>query len=241
MHTNDIRHLALIEEVRCAIYLIQEGLLSLNRLDGANDFAHLPIFLFSNGFERLLKMVICLDYLERAGKFPDTPDFRREIKTHNITKLLSSIIEISKNWGYTERCLAAKQDMNFLETDQDLQALVKLLSEYGEASRYYNINLIIGEKNKREDPIRIFESYCTDVFTRQPDWQQKITCPNPGEKIDANIRYVNKQIIVLLQKFARALCRMFTIGKLGQTGKQLSGIIGVFLFIKDEELGRIQT
>ncbi len=241
MQSDPIRNLALIEEVRTAIYLIQEGLISLNRLDGANDFVHLPILLLSNGFERLLKMVICLDYLERKGKFPTASSFKHE--HHNVTRLLNEVIRIAKEWNYGKSKRATKDDMTFLEKDADLKRMVVLLEKFAcKAGRYYNIDVILGKKRSADDdPVRLFESYCDDVFTRQPDWQNKITGENLGEKMDANIRYVSHHITTLLQRFARALCRMFTLGRLGQIGSQQTDTIGCFLYLQDKDLGQVQS
>ena len=49
--------IAVVDEVEAAISFIDVGLTSLKRL-ALDDFAHLPILLLSNGFERLLKMII---------------------------------------------------------------------------------------------------------------------------------------------------------------------------------------
>ncbi len=212
----------------------------MNQLDGANDFAHLPILLLSNGFERLLKMVICLDYLEREGSFPDSPGFRKKIKTHRVDHLLGRVIDAAKGWDYAERCVATRTDMDFLENDADLRRLVVLLAGYGESARYYNMNVIVGERNILDDPVQLFDSYCTDVFMRQPDWQERVSGDGIGEKIDEDIRHVNRHITELLQRFARALCRMFTLGKLGQAGQQLTGIISMFLLLRDEDLRQVQ-
>jgi hypothetical protein len=238
-----IRRLALIKEVTTAVYLIQEGLISLNLLSGANDFAHLPILLLSNGFERLLKMIWCLDYLQREGKFPAHPTYDRHCKHHKVTELLEQVISIAERWNYSERCEATKTDMDFLQHDADLKRIVALLERYAQAAgRYYNIDVIVGKKHSEDDdPVRLFDSYCDDIFFSQSDWQNKITGENLGEKMDVNIRYVNHHITTLLQRFARALCRMFTMGRLGQIGSQQTGTIGCFLFLQDKDLGQVQS
>jgi len=237
--SEQIRHIALIEETRTAIYLIHEGLISINRLNGANDFAHLPILLLSNGFERLLKIIICLDYMERNGELPMASSFR-PYEHHKLTQLFDKVIQTAEEWNYGKDRKASKDDMVFLEKDVDLKKVIILLEKYADAGRYYNIDIILGKRrSSKDDPLRSFESYCFDVFTRQPDWQKKITGENLGQKLDGSIRYINQQIIILLQRFARALCRMFTLGKLGKTGKQLIGIIGNFLFLQDEDLGNV--
>jgi len=200
-----IQEIALTDEVDVAISFIDEGLASLKRLE-IDDFAHLPILLLSNGFERLLKMIICLDYRQQNSEFPNTPAFRRKIETHNVENFLREVVDISKRWKYEEKSAETKKDMDFLETDAELQNIVKLLTEYGISSRYYNINIIIGEKNSYGKPATLLGDYCRN-FEEKLRWEKKVTT--------GNIPSFREHITRLLQQFRRALCRMFIWGKLG--------------------------
>lgn len=230
------QEIAMIEEVNCAIYLIEFGLIALNRVSNAE---HLPILLLSNGFERLLKMVICLDFLKHKGQFPDTSTFK---KTHNVDQLRDRVNDIVKKWEYAEKCATAREDINFLQNDGDLKELVGILTKYGKpkGGRYYNIDVVIGEENIGNDPIQLFDSYCTQVSRRQPNSQKKTTGVTPEEKIDESVRYVNRQITMLSQRFARALCRMFIWGNLGQIGQDIANIVEDFLCLRDEDLGKVK-
>jgi hypothetical protein len=237
---NTIRQLALIQEVTTATYLIQEGLFSLNRLSRANDFAHLPVLLLADGFQRLLKMIWCLDYLHRKGEFPDRRTYNEHCKHYKVTELLDQVINVARQWDYSEKSEAAGIDMEFLENDADLRQIVDLLEKYADAGRYYNIDLIIDAgRSPDDDPIRLFDSYCDDVLFRCTDCQDKTNDNNLGQRTEQDIHHVNRQITVVLQKFARALCRMFTLGRLGQPAQQMTGIIGTFLRLRDRKLGKI--
>ncbi len=210
-HTiQEIQEIALMDEVDVAISFIDVGLTSLKRL-AIDDFAHLPILLLSNGFERLLKMIICLDYREQNGEFPNTSDLKK-IKTHNIKDLLQRVVNISKRWKYEKKSAETKEDMDFLENDAELQSIVKFLTEYGISSRYYNINIIIGEKNSYGKPTKLLEDYYWD-FEEKLHREKNVTT--------GNIPSFREHITRLLQQFRRALCRMFIWGKLGQTGKEI--------------------
>jgi hypothetical protein len=227
-----IQEIALIDEVDVAISFIDVGLTSLKRL-ATDDFAHLPILLLSNGFERLLKMIICLDYREQNGEFPNTPDFRKEIKTHNVEELLQRVVDISKTWECEKKTAETKDDMDFLENDAEFQRIVKLLTGYGSSSRYYNINIIIGKKNSYGKPAKLLEDYCWD-FDKELRWEENITTDN--------IRCFREHITRHLQQFRRALCRMFIWGKLGQTGKEIGESILVdIIHLRDEDLGQVKT
>jgi len=239
--SNQVRHSALIEEVRTAIYLIRQGLVSLNELSGANDFAHLPILLLSNGFERLLKMVICLDHLERNHSLPTQSSFRRH-EHHRVTELLKEVIELAKRWDHGMSRAATRDDIAFLENDEDLHRIVALLQKYADAGRYYHIDVILGKARSPEDnPVQLFESYSMEVLSRKPNCQDMIRGNNPAEALESTISYINKEVTILLQRFARALSRMFTLGELGQIGKRMTGIIGVFLFLQDQDLGTVRS
>src|SRR4030042_3998603 len=211
------QEIALLEETKTAIFLIREGLISLRSLKNDVDFAHLPILLLSNGFERLLKILIILDAFING---PEKPDFRG-IKTHNIHDLLRRVIEIEKKWDYENRCPETKKDIAFLEKCDDLQKFVELLTNFVDKSgRYYNVDLLIGKKKDYSNPSELFILYLDDK-TRQ------------------GISDTICHTITLIQQFARALCRMFIWGDPGQTGKDMAGIVGYFLDLQDSQLGLI--
>ena len=48
---------------------------------------------------------------------------------------------------------------------------------------------------------------------------------------------IGTRLISRLERFARALCRLFTIGGLGPEAAQYTGIIAPFLFLSDDKLG----
>lgn len=98
---------------------------------------------------------------------------------------------------------------------------MKLLTKFGDKSgRYYNIDLLIGKKKNYNDPSKLFISYLDD-------------------KMSEGITDIICHITMLLQRFARALCRMFIWGELGQTGKDMANIVGYFLEVEDGDLGLI--
>jgi len=205
MSVSTNKKIELCEEVNCAIYFIEFGLIALNWI---KNVEHLTILLLSNGFERLLKIILCLDYLEQNGQFPDSKSFRKH-KNHDIEKLLKQVIDITKKWKYQEKCESTRVDMGFLENDCELKRLIKIMSDYGKGNRYYHTNILIGQKIIGSDPAQLF-----------------------GSNHIGNTKF--------LQRFARALCRMFIWGELGQIGKDLSQIVGDFLDLQDETLEQVE-
>lgn len=213
--------IALAEEVKTATFLIREGLFSLKCLYDDEDYAHLPILLLSNGFERLVKTIICLSCL---GKKPVDPDFGN-IRTHNITKLLERVRETAKGWRYEKKCAETKEDMVFMNKCKALHKLVKLLADFGDKSgRYYNIDLIIGQKKEYDDPSKLFIAYC-DEKKDEGVSDSDIIC----------------HVTTILQRFARALCRMFIYGELGQIADDMKNIVEGFLNLNDEDLPCVKS
>ena len=177
-------------------------------------------------------MIICLDYREQNGEFPNTSDLEK-IKTHNVEKLLQKVVDISKRWECEKKTAETKKDMDFLKNDAELQSIVKLLTEYGISSRYYNINIIIGEKNSYGKPSKLLECYYWDFEEKLPRKKNVTT---------GNIPSFREHITRLLQQFRRALCRMFIWGKLGQAGKEIgeSNILVGIINLRDEDLGQVK-
>jgi len=236
MAEDTIKRMCLIEEVRCSIFLIQEGLISLNQLTGSNDFYHLPLLLLASGFERLLKMIICLGNLEKYGKFPIKNKYFKGIAGHNIEKLLELVMDSVKTWNYSYKYLATKDDIDFIKENSDLKEFIELLSSFGMESRYYNINIILGStSNKLHNPKKMFDKFCFKIIKRNQNWIDKIQYP----QIDETIKEFNKYLTYLIQRLARALCRMFKSGKLGELGKSLTGINSSFLYLSDDDLYNI--
>ncbi len=63
---------------------------------------------------------------------------------------------------------------------------------------------------------------------------QKLSDPDTAEEV---LDYTKRQILIKLEQFARAICRQFTIGRLGKKAQQFSGVLYTFILLKDTELG----
>jgi len=142
---SDTQWLALTRETEDSVFLIHEGLLALNSLGGANDFFHGPLGLLAQGYERLMKLVVCLSQLEHEGALPSKKQMREK-------------------YGH--------------EWKEKLGA--------GEFAGFYDIE--------------------------------------------------NAELTSTFQRFARALCRMFTLGPLGDRGRRLQPLVRVFLSLRDKDL-----
>lgn len=227
------QELALIQETETSVFLIHEGLLALNRLSGANDFYHGPLGLLAQGFERLMKVVICLDRLESQGTLPTLKEMRKY--GHNLIALADAIVNLSEGTRYADSRPAARADIDFISSDEQLRELLAVLTDFGEWGRYYNLDTLLNRTAHvaaRDDPAAAFQSIESRKLQHHPEWIPKMK----GREFEDAYSLVKGEVIATLQRFARALCRMFTLGPLGDRGRRLLGLIKVFLFLRDEDL-----
>lgn len=222
------------EELLTAVRLLKTGLRELNRIDGANDFFHLPILLLSSGFERMMKTVICCHHLETTGEFPDRSVFPKGKHGHDLVWLLNKIIHNCFSNKYLSCIPLAKNDIKFLRSDSKLSRIVQILSDFGQGARYYNLNVILGESDPGPSPDEELLKLEMEVLKEDPSWERRIG--NPMESIAIH-RQINRELTIQCEKLARSLARLFTIGGLGTQAKQISPHTFHFLNLMDNQLG----
>jgi hypothetical protein len=227
------QELTLIQETETSVFLIHEGLLALNRLSGANDFYHRPLGLLAQGFERLMKVIICLDRLESQGTLPTPKEMRKY--GHNLIAVADATVGFSERTGYIDSRPEARLDIDFMTNDQQLRELLSVLTDFGKWGRYYNLDTLLnrtGHVPARDDPAASFQRIESLILGRHPDWIAKMK----GRGFEDAYSGIKAELTATLQRFARALCRMFTLGPLGDRGRRLQAVIRVFLFLRDEDL-----
>jgi hypothetical protein len=235
------QQLALIRETETAVFLIHEGLLSLNRIDGANDFYHGPLGLLSQGFERLMKVVVCLGELEDSGVLPTVQDIRR-VYGHDLRKLKDAVVLLAQPHDDFIARPAVRADIDFMQKDSLLGDLIDTMAEFGDAGRYYNLDLLLegrGASPKvRRDPDDLFRAIERGVLHGHPEWVEKVGEP---AELQSFYRTLSAELTRVLQRFTRALCRFFTLGPLGSPGKRLTGTVKAFLFLQDDDLSDVPS
>jgi hypothetical protein len=225
--------LAIDQELLTAVRLIQAGLGQLQKLDGANDFYHLPLLTLSSGFERLMKVILCLRILEKTGEFPGPKDIPSGRIGHDLELLLQRIREECFLAQYVDKIPIAKEDLEYLESEE-LLSFLAVLGKFGQAARYYHVDVVLGRQLKTDEPGREWESLETAILTERPDLMKEIEEFPASERIYQEIAV---EVVSRLERFARALARLFTIGGIGQEAKRYVGYLSKFLYIRDESLG----
>ena len=233
MNASAQQDLAITQEVDTSIKLIDAGLAAVQSLDGANDFFHLPMLLLANGLERLMKSVICLHELDKEGSYQAAQKWPSGAEGHGLEKLRDYIIENCFSDEYL-KLPAAVDDRNHLENDGVASRTLRMLSEFGRKSRYFNLNVVLGRRLSCESPDHLWSEMEMDLLRLEDDWEDLLI--DPHRSADLHQRIATK-IVVCIERLTRALVRLFTLGGLGSAAKRQTGIIQSFLFLRDDQLG----
>lgn len=151
--------LAFNREAALASECLSSGLGSLRKADYANKGLYTYAFYgLSIGLERIYKIVFCLDYaISNGGAFP-SDDLLRGTFGHDLSKLFGFCSNLRKSDGSPYSTEDAEANLK--------TKIIEFLTEFAEYTRYYNLNLIIGNaraKNDKEPLLRWFVDVGSDI------------------------------------------------------------------------------
>jgi len=225
--------LATSDEIRLGFASLRAGIAELQKLQGIPTEFFVPFRLLSDGYERLLKILLCLSHLSTTGAYPDVRTVRNF--GHDLRKLLDQVCDIAARYPLYSQASARVADLAFLRTDADFQLLIGVLSEFARLSRYYNLDLITGAVMKYENPETILIEFRREYWMR-----------HHGDELPLDFAefysHSNRRWTELLQRAARAICFFFTQGAFGPEARQYSaGLLSPFLLLRDHELATAPT
>lgn len=223
--------LGLINELETATFLLVEGLISLASLSGANDFAHMPLQLLGQGLERLLKVELVVQQVEESGSVPAG----KTVKTHNLVVLLDQLLACDRLAGYGVARIAAKEDVEFLETDAFFRKLLGVMSDFGSGGRYFDLDSVLDPLSSegRSNPVDDFQRIEMEVLQAHPEWEAELGAAT----FSGFYAVLYGDLCEVIQRGIRALARLLAWDFLGPLGKQLSGtMIATFLTVRDAQL-----
>ena len=225
------KNICLLEEVLTSIRLLKEGMGTLQEVGGGNDFYHAPILLLSSGYERLIKCILCLTSMDDNGIVKETPFEITVSKGHDLIYLLNKLLSVCDEKGYSSKFPAAKVDVEFLK-DEDLRKMVSRLSDFAQGGRYHNLDTVMKGTSSHTNPVTGWQKIEMTIFQSRKGLLEKL-----GENNSDISKEVNREFIILLEKFARALARLFTLADFGDLAKQASPLVYDYLMLKDKDLG----
>lgn len=235
------KDLYLHDELQSAVKLVELGFGEFQNLNLVNIFYYLPFQLLSSGFERLMKCHICLGYHEQHNVYP-TDKYLKSCggkSGHDLLELKNTILS---SYFSKHNIPVLNEDFDLLENDGDLKNLIYILSEFGKYARYYNLDVVTSARQPSINVKELWEEYEMNLIISNPEVSKKLGDLEATEEV---LGYAKRQILIKLEKFARAICRQFTIGKLGKKALQYSPVLHRFILLKDEDLGncnyRVET
>ncbi|MCF7810220.1 YebY family protein [bacterium] len=226
--SDQTRDLCLMEELEIARDLILCGFEKLQQINIGNAFYHLPQLLIANGFERLLKCYFCLVDKARKGQYPTTETLKNF--GHDLEQLKQKLIS---DYFNINNIPLLSDDLEFLKCDHRLEQIIHILSEFGQKTRYYNLNIVTGSKKTPIDPNGLWEDLERDIEDPSP-YLSKDSIQSLSRDYYPR---VNAKIIAKLEHMVRSIALQFTLGKHGGNLKQMSPILSAFYNLRNEEFG----
>ncbi len=220
-----IQIISLGDEVRLSIRLLQLGIRELQQISMANDFYFSAFRLLADGFERFLKCILCYQTYDNENNFPDF----KKLKGfgHNLKEKKNKVLDCID----TSKLRDNSGDYEYMKNDADLNKLLELLSKFGDKSRYYNLDLVTNREPKPDNIEQLWQQYELSLISLD-----RIK----GTSDESIYKDINTQIIFRLEKFARALSRLFSFGCLGTEAKKVTGYLTSYLFLTDDKLGAFE-
>lgn len=222
---------ALIQELDIAIYAIEAGLavLAKNRPYAPKPHHFGWLLFLATGFERLMKIIICLDEFEKNGTFPAQTLLRNA--GHNLVALRDDVVNRCFTPTYRARQFT-QDDYDYITNDTVLQMLLILLDDFARRDRYLFMDEITDPSISREWPKMRWEEIERSVITDVVYFQLL------QDDFAELRRQANKHLTAHIELFVRALTRLFIFGRLGELARTVSAAVTEFTRLDDADLGR---
>jgi hypothetical protein len=168
--TTDPRFIALNRETELAKRVMCSGLSALRKATPARPGLYYDAFFgLSVGLERFAKLAWLIDEWIAKGAFPTDSDLRK--KGHNILALLNKAKAIRSN----RSCASDVAAIYFAPpSDPVTVSVVKFLSEFADATRYFNVDFLVGGKSTTMgDPIKVWHSTVGSAVLAMPKMKAK--------------------------------------------------------------------
>jgi hypothetical protein len=229
----DLREFFLGEEVHTSIRLVEKGLAEIQGIDAVNDFYYPALLLLSSGLERLMKCILCFRAKATTGELPT----HKAIKAfgHDLEHLRDEIVTQCFEGEYRSGRLAADADAVFLESDLRLRALLTALSRFAQSARYYNLDMVGDRQPDTDGPEQEWQRLEMEVVFERADLLNALQAPASLAPV---YEAISREFVGRIEVLARALCRLFTLGPLGEDAQRYTAYLRPFLFLRDGDLAK---
>ncbi len=223
------QRLSLLKETELSISLLSSGLAILQQSRPYEFKCFSFMLLLATGLERLMKIVLCLHAFEATGEFP-SKEYLKGLG-HDLVRLRNEVLRAC----YTQEYLKlpfARTDHDFIEQDALFNHMLILLSDFAQSDRYIHMDSI-ADPQGREWPELRWEELERQTMPSDVYW----SLVQEG-KLDELKQHSNQQFVANIEKFIRALTRLFAFAGLGDLARSNSVTTWGFMKLEDEQLGR---
>lgn len=203
---------------------LRDGLSKVSAIGRGGGLPSGGLLSLSHGLELLMKVVISLRSYETSNKFPSKKAFRNDYG-HSLKKSLDAIDE-----SFSSDTVLGR-DFEYLRRDEYSTRLIDILSDFAKGGRYYHLDsLTVASGEAPGDEWRALEM---DILRSHPREFGLLGTKRWREAFEL----IARELIARIERLARVLARLFTLGHLGADGKRLSPHILRFAGIMDQALG----
>lgn len=219
----------LIEEFDVSFATIEGGLkvLQQSRFYGRDLFVFLT--LLASGLERLMKIILHLHALETIGASLTESQMREY--GHGLCSILADVVQNCYTQNYLQRPVA-QADLAFIQNDPRLTEMLSILDDFARTDRYIYMDAIANPNTLASTPQERWEKL--EAETMAPGAYVKTILA--GREKEA-ISHANRTLIICLERFVRALTRLFVLGDLGAFAPTFAASVSDFSMLDDDELG----
>ena len=227
--------ISLVEETETAIELLDEGLRVIAEWDGGEDHRIRGLFSMSQGFERLLKLTMTL-ILRGEGAPPSSAHFKKKQYRHQLLPLFDEILDKAR--ANADLMRALRDDIDFCASDKQLREMLDILGEFGESGRYHNLDVLLDGSSQADDSMSRWDALAVAILNEDSKWSQRM---HADHALFSRTWYPHLAAtqIGTLQRAARFLVRLWTLGPAQGEGKRFKGSLGRFLNLTDEQLASL--
>ena len=228
------RFLAFFFETETAVALLGEGIGHIASWDGEDDRRIIALHLLAQGYERFLKVTHAVNRLSTEGTLPTSRQLRREFG-HVLTDLLDEIVAACRNDSTFISRPAIQDDMNFLAADGHWRETLDILSDLGSGGRYHDLDTMLDGRSAWDSPMDRWKALEMAYSRTDPRWQQLMDS-DPASFLHQWYPALAAKQTETLQRAARAIARMWTLGPAQPHARKLTAVIGRFTSIMDDNL-----
>ena len=233
------RNLAFISETETAVAFLEEGIGRIASWDGGEDRRIVALHLLAQGFERFLTLTHALVQLSSEGALPTRKQVQDQFR-HDLTKMLDEIVEECRRDDTYIARPAVQGDIDFLTNDEHWREMLSVLSDLCSGGRYHDLDTMLDGQSAWQSPMDRWQSLEMTYCRTDPRWLGLMESNAASFQRQWYPALAAKQTETL-QRTARGVARMWTLGPARAHGQRLSGVIGRFLFIMDDDLSTPAT